>query len=442
MKYSQSSVREWKAEAQKTLEQAQGLCSNAQHLLNKTTDTLVIRLPGRIEYLETLLNGWKELLDRTRKIVEAIRNEANSLKAKSSEIAEMETSILELDAIITKLQAIKVPQYVLSSPKGVSKALVDFISLDSILMLKNNFATFKANHAVIDDFMDQKFDGFVTSIHESSMLSTTIQKQFADEVIPLKVQLKSHDSTLSRILKENASLENELISMLEMLTNHYDQCNQAVQHFNDATQENLDILYADALELPEVLKELHTVCDIIYNNETRGDKLTSAVFASIEVMISTVQKGINSLRSTKTTSIPELFEMVSHFKGVLADEMTMAEYLESLKLLTYHYTQFVDVYNNEYIKELYYERYVYPRKFLDRLHTFLNEELNSMQVTEINRRKKWLAEYGQFIPRELALPGEKSFPVISEVITEGLEHIEEGDKEEKQLTKLLRDMTT
>lgn len=80
------------------------------------------------------------------------------------------------------------------------------------------------------------------------------------------------NSFMGTILQENQALENELVSILEMQTNHFDQCMKAVELVSSGNgcDMNLDVLKNDAQELPEVFKELTTIYDIILRNEERS----------------------------------------------------------------------------------------------------------------------------------------------------------------------------
>ena len=130
-----------------------------------------------------------------------------------------------------------------------------------------------------------------------------------------------------------------------------------------------------------------------------------------------------------------------------ADSSPCEIYSETIEQLVYHYSQFIDIFETKYLTELHHEEFIYPRKFLKRIDGFLNEELYRMQLEETNRRRSWLAKYGEFIPREFKLPGEDEMPTVVQVITEGLERIQKqdgiekfNDGAEKQLLDLIRSL--
>lgn len=60
---------------------------------------------------------------------------------------------------------------------------------------------------------------------------------------------------------------------------------------------------------------------------------------------------------------------------------------------------------------------------MERINRFLNEDLHQMHEQEINRRKQWVAQYGDFIPKEFTLPGEVHIPIVSQVVTECLDDV-------------------
>ena len=50
--------------------------------------------------------------------------------------------------------------------------------------------------------------------------------------------------------------------------------------------------------------------------------------------------------------------------------------------------------------------------------------MSHLQQEEYERRRNWLARYGEFIPTEFKLPGELNQPSIIQVVTEGLDDVQ------------------
>lgn len=437
---NQTDVRDWRDQAKITLEKVQVLCTKAQVLLGYTNNLLITTLPNKVEYLDMLIKSFKEQFVHCRNVTDIIRTEYANLSFNGKAYFQLESAVKSLDDVLVKLRRIEVNPLVLED-ESKEKSLIDFISLDFIELAKRNISAYKSNHEAVDTLMRVKLATFLSAFGSTSIKQNDkLQKQYDEEVIPIKLAISSQDSMINTILKENASLEHELISILEMLTNHYDQCNQAVELFHESTEKNLNVLYSDTLELVDVLKELNTICDIIFNNEARSNKFVHFKFKNLDLFTTNIEGQLNHLRNYKTGEIIELLAIVDNVVEYFNTTTNINGYLENIKQLTYHYSNFIDIYKDEYLNELYYEKYIYPRKFLGKLTTFLNNELGELQKDEINRRKIWLEKFGNFIPKELKLPGNSDYPLIVEVITQGLEQIDVVEsEEEKGLLDLLRE---
>lgn len=444
-------VQEWADQALSTLEKARALCTEAQSLLHITAYLLITQLPEKLKFSKFLVDALtqqhkviKKMIDSTKKKVEI---DIDSFNNKLND--ELKPSLNQLDNIILQLQYTKIPSFLIEESLqneafAGHSTLSEFISVDAISLLKNNIAIYESNGQKLLQLTNSSLNDEVLIYYDHVILKEYNKAvkgyenietmQLGTQALALNPFFESNES-MKTLIKENTSLENELVAILEMLTKHYDQCLQGLSLLEgnpDEVQVNFDVLQVDALELPDVLKELTTIYNVILENESRGKHVIQSSLPQIDSVIATCQDLLQSFRLFKNNNLAKVMILSLAVDDKLlkcsidddSNRHPIEVYTETINQLTYHYSQFLEVYKSKYLNELHYEKYVYPRKFLKKLTLFLNEELHQMQKEETERRKKWLSLYGDFIPKEFKLPGEVNQPAIVQVITEGLEEID------------------
>lgn len=448
----------WSEQAQTTLQDAQNTCTKAQTLLQSTTYRLVTQLPDKLQFATFMMDALKQQHEILTAIVESLKNKVREDTVKQFKIQverDLTPAMRELDKIVLQLKDTKVPNYLINgaideNDRNIDalvedRTLCDFISTDAIGLLKANIDIYKSNCTKIHVQLEQTLQEDVLGPYNNSIVKTyhKITKHY-EELTPVQLDVKlaptsspfkSHN-LINTILKENASLENELVPILEMLTNHYDQCVQGTLFFNTKSTTdadvNFEVLQNDALELPDVLKELNTMYDIIINNEKRAKKLVHTEFSRINSLVAMIRSQLKYFRSYKAAGLTKFMLLTLSTQKVLytcsiptsPNQDPIVAYTQTINQLAYHYVQFLSVYKSKYLSELFYEKYTYPREYLFRLTDFLNNELLKLQQEETERRKQWLAKYGDFIPTEFKLPGKLSQPAVVHVVTEGLEEVQ------------------
>ncbi|CUM66138.1 uncharacterized protein PRCAT00003795001 [Priceomyces carsonii] len=459
----------WLDLASHTLQKAQKICTLAQKLLQVTSQKLSIQLPDQLEYADYIAESLKRQQQIVHTVVESLQSRVENMNRHWNEQRTklLEPAIKELDSILAQLQKTKVPSYLVEGESSEEERdLRGFISLDAIDLLKENIRIYQSNcRGVMTLILEQLQENIIENYLVSTKRYNKLLKQY-NEVVPVYLNVKHKTSTspfeitnlINSILKENVSLEHELVSILKMLTNHYDQCSQGVQLFKQGKSAEIDlkVLETDSLELPDVLKELTTVYDIIVNNEARAQKFLQSTATSMESSISMIKVQLAQYRSFKSIHVFRFLILFSRGQEILnncsltdgTNSSAIEIYSNTIRQLVYHYTQFFQVYKTKYLAELHHEQYIYPRKFFKRLTDFLNHDLQTLQQEEAERRRKWLSKYGDFIPKEFKLPGEYNQPAISQVITEGLDDIQKlfkdgtfaEDANERKLIELMMAM--
>lgn len=472
-------LTEWAEQALKTLQDAQNTCSKAQQLLQYTSYQLNNKLPEKVQFCTFMVQGIKQQHEIVHSVIESLVHRTNGIEKLFEEeyTTSLEPAVSQLEQILARLKETKVPSFLVqslnqdeettNSETAREYSLIDFVPLASINTLKKNAAVYKSNSSKLHKSLRTSLKRLLVDPYDE-----TIGKKYNkvlqtyNEIIPLQLDLKVSQSGapykssnfLNVIIKENSSLESELVSILEMLTNHYDQCVQGKLLFANNTPSkddiNFEVLQNDAKELPEVLKELYSVYKIIINNEARAHKYLEGEYRKIDSFVELANDLLEYFVAFKehnltrfmilSISCDEIFAKCSI--DVPPDRTPISAYTDAVNHLSYHYTQFLDVFKTKYLSELFHEQYTYPKVFFSKLYEFLNEDLTQLQQEESTRRSQWIAKYGEFIPRLFKLPGEQDQPTVIQVITEGLDHAQNSfengayreSADEKQLISLIK----
>lgn len=468
-----SQVKAWLDHSSKMLERAREMCTEAQSLLLSTSYQIETYLPERLRFCKFMndkLTNQQKVLSRT---VESIRKETElELTRFSDKINEVLVPALEhLNNIVLQLQYTKIPSFVveesfqLEVQNKSSKSYIslgDFISVDALALLKTNIEIYETNAQKLHQMLRLNLNDILINPFQRTITKqySKVIKQY-DEKLPMQFGMKvtsagpvvESNNTINTLLKENQSLEQELAAILAMLTNHYDQCVRGLSLMEgnaNYTPVDLEVLQNDALELPEVMKELNTVYNVILKNESRAKLYLEAAIPHADNIIELSKHLFESYKEFRNKHIAKFLVLSMKAKERFSDCSIEGEpekdpidiYSETINQLSYHYGQFLEVYKSNYLHELHYEKYVYPRKFIKKLADFLDDGLYQFQEEERDRRKKWLTKYGDFIPKEFKLPGEYNQPMVVQVVTDGLDDIEQKDvsqedDEEMMLLKLI-----
>lgn len=466
MSFSISDVQQWAQEAFRTLEKARELSSSAQAVLESTAHILRDQLPKRVQVASENLGLIMDQHANISALMEHIRVQVNDGiigSHKSAAETQLKPVMERLDQVLNQLRTTPVPEALLSDEvddKASYKNLGDFIADEEINLLKENIQIYLANSAKTCDLLAQQLEVLLKEYHRNSKKYLSLHKMYKSSVAETATLLrfaamtqsppKEQSNIVRAILRENGSLEQELVSLLEMLTNHYDQCSIAVDLLKsngESSGVNYEVLQADTAELPHVLREFAAIHDIIMNNETRAAKFVELKLPMIESFVEQSTAHTETNTAFKNEKITKFVLLILRVEEVLRlclietaeppTKLAIGLYTDVVNQLLHHYTQFLAIFKQHYITELHYEQYVYPRKYVRMLDDFLHGPLLELEEDERARRAQWLSRYGDFIPKELILPGFQSQPCVVQVTTEGLEMLQAGTAEEDEARLLL-----
>ncbi|WPK23890.1 hypothetical protein PUMCH_001140 [Australozyma saopauloensis] len=461
----------WKDDAQRTLERAQVLSSRANDNLQESTRILTKQLPSKLNEVTAQVGIAKKAHTQLLVQVNDIERIATKLTASHQALIdkEMKPALLRLNKVLKELEQVEVPEFLIPSESGTTHHLSDFVSWSELDQLRHNIQIYEENCEKVSKFLLAQVSEIGDKFRSGSGKFTHTMKLYDSKVAEVKVLMneavgksppKNISNILLSLLKENTSLENELASVLKMLTNHFDQCTLAAQWNTATDEESLQVLQEDSMELPSVLKEIEAIHDIIENNLSRANQFMELKMPALEQVLNQCEKWGHWYSKFTNEDIisflllylkcSELYDQSSLSKDTEEDsalasrkKSPVIEYTEILEQLHHHYEKFRSVYQKNYLTELHHEQFVYPRQYLKQLDEYLNVELLKLDRSEKERRRNWLQKYGEYIPRQFFLPGEFNQPQVIQVLSEGLDDVDseatiESEAKLLELIKKLR----
>lgn len=273
MSYTIADVKKWCQEAGDSLNEAKELCHMADISINTLITNFLVKLPQDLESIEADYKYFEGLADLLSHYIQFLNDKIyGSINKYKSEYGQLMKLLDEFHGLLRQLELIKVPSYLLKHSLE-DHLLKNFISMDEIFLLFENIDRSHENMSKLDEFLDKSFQSTVKVPFETviSKRNHQLNKTY-DELV---VTQSMNQEQIQKILKENESLEQELVSLLQMLTKHYDQCVIGVNLFGNNSDDdvfNYDVLLQDSEESKNVLKDLKSIYEVIINNEIRGKR--------------------------------------------------------------------------------------------------------------------------------------------------------------------------
>lgn len=453
---------QWASEASVTLTRAQEVCQVAQNYLQETEFELHDRLATAIDTSHDMVLALQEqskVMEQIVKVVSVQKMDDDGIELK---VTNFQQQSARLKRNVSVLESTVVPNYLLrqvpntngsiidGDKENGNKTLKDFISLTSIELLEDNAQTYVKNSSAIRKWRTKAIIDIIGRANlykkQASRLALQYENEATGIIVETSVGIRTEGSAFAlrslaeTIDKENKSLETELVSLLELLTNHYDQCNRALglpwsnEEALAVHHEGLQVLEGDARDLPGVYKEVCTVQEIIENNRNRAAKYLSSKLPPFEKIVHGSRNLLDTIREFKCRTVPQLFATIARTNELLQSYVINGEtissgdplesYIMAISDLCDHYEQFAHIYAENYLAELRYRVNDYPQSFIAKISDFLNGELDDFRRKETQRRAQWVKQYGEYIPNEFILPNE--VPSVVQVIT-NIDDIETAD---------------
>lgn len=439
-------VEQWAADASETLTSAQNVCKSAETQLQDTNFDIHSRLAYAINSGHDIVVALQEQINVIDKILMAANNQRLDTESTDAKIVELKLQLSRLARIVTNLETTVVPHYLLklndkNKLSKSDKTLKDFISLTSVELLQDNTKTYIKNCEAIRKWRSETTVDIAgrANLYKKQIirLVQNYDNEASGTVVESSVGIRTNNTAFaSRSLaetidKENKSLEAELVTLLELLTNHYDQCSRALSlpwSNKEAMlihQEDLLVLQGDSQDLFSVYKEVCTIQEIITNNRDRASKYVNTKLPPFEKIINSSRNLLSTIREFKCKTVPLLFATIARTNEILkkyvinGEKISSGDPLQSYTMaisdLCNHYSRFSQIYADSYLNELRQRVNEYPQRFVEKISDFLNGELSEFRRKEILRRAQWVKQHGEYIPNEFILPDE--VPSVVQIIT-------------------------
>lgn len=439
MTVSRHTLIQWTEEAKTSLNKASDLCQTAEVLISNLINKLVVELLENLDLIDDKHNQFKMVNNLIENYIIFLHDKVynDGIGKYDTDYKRLTRVQQDFNQIIDQLDNVEVPSFLIQDMDHQA-LLKTFISLDEIEVLFDNINTHNDNMTKLHRFMDKSFRETVEEPFDK-VINRRFQK-FGKNYETLITSHRLNNELIQTILEENESLGQELVSLLQMLTNHYDQCLLGLNQFDNTDAEsdiNYEVLEQDALESVTVLKDLKSIYDIIINNEIRGKKILQTLESLVDKIKSQITDLDKMYNRFKSTNLFQIIIFLNKYHE-MNQKLNLDNYHHIIDQLIYYYRNFLLVFKTKYLAEYHHQQFTYPKQFLDKLNKFLNEELYQFQQDERQRRVNWLNKYGEFIPKQFKLPGE-SQPSVVQVITEGLTEDDTSNVfKEKQLLDLIK----
>lgn len=434
--FSPTVISSWTTDAHRTLTDARKQCADAHASLEWTSTSLG---PGLVsaahsarDSVARLSASWTHLDPIFKTCARAVQHVVDEMAA------EPHPNISLLQSVVAILE---------NTPDPDSQGtLADYVNSDDIRVLVTNAQAHAENGKKISSAIAGRLavanrQWLTLSRHATRATALLRETLLLVEGLSSPGPHIETNANVRTLLRENDSLENELATVLHLLTKHYDQCVAASSLYaQDPRHQDLHVLARDAQELAIVRGELSALCDIIETNRVRATRLLEPRKPVLESIIRSAAEDMDQSRQLRI----ELLRLIllSSQVSTRHPKEVAQDYTDQVATLTTHYVQYHQAYCSHYLKELYRQEYEYPRQFWHRIDRFVHNELAQMFDQEYERRQRWIDKYGRYLPRQLELPGPDSQPRVTQVITEDLDvdGIEQKSEREDRILLLIRQM--
>lgn len=405
-------LKDWTDDALSCLKEAEGICGSANSELVKINqvlskrDNLLLKLTFLFDASRQQIRLLAILKDSLVKIVKNYKTKNHSWRTKITRDCELLRSVLDT------LHKIELEPSFRSTQGNKALSLYHFVSDDKIDELFNG----------VDDILRESTDLYGRDEIDNNLADISreiegygkeLEVRYAEFILnevpdtPSKGNKKNsanHDNIITKLITSNNELETDMASLLESLTNHFDQCKKGQDllskpHSEDQKRELLQVLENDSLELPYVInilnqdyQSLKTNCShlqsitnkfsIFYNNFTAQFMVRLKLFGEVKL-----QQGLNII-TKKAQRVEILLEKAF-------------EYEQSVVGLIDYYTNFVSSYRS-LILEI--ER---RRKINDQVEAAVSrfrKELQSIEEKERTNREDFLIQHADYLPQDIISP--------------------------------------
>jgi len=386
----ESEVQTWLEDATKKLSTAETLGAKANTLLNATKSTISAN--------NTKLIKSNFLLDSVNQLVQILETVSDSIdlrlndRKQSVKVLEnyLNLSLSEVKREFDKLKQIKIDKSLLS---GSHDTLYDFISievLDTLLLKKSELQNTSANYV---GTIEQQKEALKAKLNEFNKIFNQLENEVTEV---------TEAQWISDLIEENNKLEEEVATLLESLTHHYDQCARGSRIaegkepniLEEEKQELFEVLSKDFQEVPDVLEDLEESIDDIEQRCKKIESYLTTKFYDIKL-----KHLVQDLTSFGENDLVLIMSAVSKQNiDFLAISQDINEKCDEAHQLIKHYQQFVDSYYS-LILELHRRENV--QKSMIKVFEDTKRKLEALQAEDYRNRDAFLNKNGSSLPSDL-----------------------------------------
>lgn len=380
----------WATDATQKLHHAQTIGAKANTLLLQTRNIVK-------EYDEKLSKGnfLLDAIDQQLQVLETIQKRVRSTVEKRSktvfELSDyLASSIDDLEMEYQNLKDIEIDKGLQSK----SDTLYDLVTTDILEQLNSK-----------DKDVNDICRNCVAELKERERMVLNKIKSFMADFNRLESKTTSlNDNTwVDPLLEEIYTYEEEIASLIESVTGHYDQCSRGLQVSNgelkipeEDQRELFQVLAKDFNELPDVINDIEeTFGDI----ETRCTKIID--FNKDHTLLEQITKLLKSLTQFGEHDLKSTKQMItSHTITIVKVANEVGEKCQESKQIITHYQQFTRAY---YSLILEIHRRQETKMQIEKVLQETKSKLMQIQDDDYRKRNQFLSLNGAFLPSDLYL---------------------------------------
>lgn len=420
-------LTEWFLEAKHSLSIAGPICTEANGLVatsRKQIEKATV-LWSQIMFLHSAISEQLDMLENVQSSIEDFKRYSKdefeiSLRDLNGSEKRLTTALVVLDNI--ELDGALYKQ----KDEPQSKKIRSFVYEKGLTNLKEMTKECKGEVGSMQDELSKTVMGYSKSI-------ASLRNQMFS-VKAIKKESLEHANEGTNLIANHA---HAMAMLLESLARHYDQCLKAIEMNDSSNNEpkvellNLyEVLENDSKEVEGVVLELED-----RNNSIQvSEKSVSEFYQQMQKMHKVVVKYFNQLELFGNTNLPSTLESIDDYsKKQKVQVEKVSKLIEEISSLTDYYEMFSKSYHAMVLEIL------RRSDAQSKLETYLDDvakTLNKLHQEELDARKTFLDERGDFLPIDL-WPGLTASPRVPKI---SLETTEFPKLSEKTITNAIKEI--
>ncbi|KAH3673485.1 hypothetical protein WICPIJ_009744 [Wickerhamomyces pijperi] len=380
----------WTKDATQKLHEAQTIGAKANNLLLQTRNS-VKSYDEQLSKGNFLLDAIDQQLQTLETIQKVISEKVNKRQQTVADISDYLTS--SIDALETQyqhLQDIKIDKALNSK----SDTLYDLVTTDILTQLNGK-----------DQDVNNICTNCVAELKERDRIVHSKIKSFVGDFNKLesKTTELGELTWVETALEELREFEEEIASLIESVTSHYDQCSRGSQVdigeldiAEDEKRELFEVLEKDYRELPEVMNDIE---ETFHDIESRCRRIMD--FNSDQPWFNDIVKLLQSLTTFGEIELTQTLQFLEKQTTIITERShEITEKCQESKEIIAHYKSFIKAY---YSLILEIQRRNNTKSKILQIIKETQLKLSQIQDDDYKQRSLFLQRHGAFLPSDLYL---------------------------------------